>query len=105
MELEIQHTEEAGKSVITVRGEVDLYSSPRLREAVTKAAAKGNGDVLVDLKAVPYMDSSGVATLVEAFRAATGQKKQLVLISPSHAVLKVLQLSRLDTVFTIRDEV
>ncbi|MBX7257574.1 MAG: STAS domain-containing protein [Candidatus Hydrogenedentes bacterium] len=104
MELEIHQTEEGGKSVITVRGEVDLYSSPRLRDAVTKAAAKGNGDIHVDLKGVPYMDSSGVATLVEGFRAANDKKKQFVLLAPSQAVLKVLQLSRLDSVFVIRED-
>ena len=104
MELEIQQSERDGKTLITVRGEVDLYSSPKLREAVTKAAAKLDGDVHVDLRAVPYMDSSGVATLVEGYRAANDHKKKLVLLAPSHAVLKVLQLSRLDSVFTIRDE-
>jgi anti-sigma B factor antagonist len=101
MAIEISRTERDGKLVVTVQGEVDLYSSPELRTAVLKHTAKWRGDVWVDLRDVPYMDSSGVATLVEGYRAAKERQQAFVLVAPSQAVLKVLQLSRLDTVFTI----
>ncbi len=102
MALEIGRFDEDGKTVYTVQGEIDLYSSPELRTAILKHSAKWNGEIWIDLSGVPYMDSSGVATLVEGYRAANELRRKFVLIAPSQAVLKVLQLSRLDTVFVIR---
>ena len=101
--LEINTREMDGKYLITVSGEVDLYSSPELREAVTKAIPKAQEAVGVDLSDVAYMDSSGVATLVEGLRSASQGNTEFVLVAPSQSVVKVLQLSRLDSVFTMRD--
>jgi len=105
MALEIERREDGGKCRLVVSGEVDLYSSPELRRAVTQAIAETRGRVEVDLSGVDYMDSSGVATLVEGLRNAAQQITQFVLVAPSPAVNKVLQLSRLDTVFDIEDDV
>jgi len=97
-------TNESGETVlVAVNGEVDLYTSPDLRAAIAKAVQKARGTVEVDLGAVAYMDSSGVATLVEGLRAADKKDIQFALVSPSASVMKVLQLSRLDAVFTIKN--
>ena len=87
-----------------VQGEVDLYSSPELRNAVLKAVGKAEHGLALDLSEVPYMDSSGVATLVEGLKACKSKKKSFALLSPSQSVMKVLQLARLDTVFDIVEE-
>jgi anti-sigma B factor antagonist len=91
--------------IVKVKGEVDLYSSPALREAILKAVqgAKGPG-IAVDLSDVPYMDSSGVATLVEGLKASNQGKKQFTLLSPSAAVARVLELARLNSVFEIKGQ-
>lgn len=103
MALLIETDASADGYVIRVKGEVDLYSSPELREAITEAVPKAAKEVVVDLSEVPYMDSSGVATLVEGFRSAKAKNSGFVLLSPSNQVLKVLQLSKLDAVFEIRN--
>lgn len=92
-----------GRRVILVRGEVDLYSSPDLREAILAAASEEPGLLAVDLREVAYMDSSGVATLIEGYRSALTRESAFILVAPSQAVMKVLQLTRLDAVFDIRD--
>ena len=99
MALEISTTEIDGKCLIKVNGEIDLYSSPELRTALTKAVPNARNGVGIDLSEVAYMDSSGVATLVEGLRAASQSNRAFVLVAPSGPVMKVLQLSRLDTVF------
>ena len=104
MALRIETTETDGGQAIKVEGEVDLSSSPELRTAILKATAKGKGTVAVDLSRVPYMDSSGVATLVEGLKSVCQEGADFILVAPSAAVMKVLQLSRLDTVFDIREE-
>lgn len=105
MPLKITQTEQDGRYVIKVAGEVDLYSSPELRSAVVKAIPATEGAVCVDLSEVPYMDSSGVATLVEGLKTAGHAKRAFILLSPSTSVMKVLQLSRLDSVFQIEQKV
>lgn len=103
MAMEVDRQDQDGRCRIRVKGEIDLYSSPDLRAAITAAVPHSRNGVVVDLSGVEYMDSSGVATLVEGLRAAMEKNISYVLLSPSPSVLKVLQLSRLDTVFTIRD--
>jgi len=104
MELEIETKERDGACVVVVEGEVDLNTSPKLRTVLTKQVPRNVRAVEVDLTAVPYMDSSGVATLIEGLRAAVSNDAEFALIAPSAAVLKVLKLSRLDSVFTIRED-
>lgn len=103
MALEISKEPGDQAYVIAVQGEVDLYSSPDLRKAIHEGQDHASGTLAVDLSGVAYMDSSGVATLVEGLRAMNKTKSEFVLLQPSNPVMKVLQLSRLDTVFEIRD--
>ncbi|MBM3290933.1 MAG: STAS domain-containing protein [Candidatus Hydrogenedentes bacterium] len=101
--MELSRADKDGKCTIAVKGEIDLYSSPDLRSAITKAIPDASAVLHIHLAAVEYMDSSGVATLVEGLRACMERSVAFVLLAPSQPVLKVLQLSRLDTVFTIKD--
>jgi anti-sigma B factor antagonist len=103
MAMELEQVERDGAPVIRVTGEVDLYSSPKLREALLKTIPKAQNEVSLDLTGVTYMDSSGVATLVEGLKASGQKNARFVLLSPSPAVMKVLQLSRLDSVFDIKE--
>jgi anti-sigma B factor antagonist len=103
MSLEIDSRGNGGSTRITVRGEVDLYTSPDLRSAIMDAVPEAPVGVELDLGGVEYMDSSGVATLVEGFKRARELDKAFVLVGPSRAVTKVLELTRLDSVFEIRE--
>ena len=102
--MNIQTTRTETETIIAVEGEVDLYSSPELRKAVLKAVPKSDGGLAIDLGGVSYMDSSGVATLVEGLRSAKKHDKSFVLVTPSSAVMKVLELARLDRVFDVRTD-
>ena len=92
--------EEADAVVAAFSGDVDLESSPRARELLL-GLVRGGRKVLVDLSAVDYIDSSGVASLIEAFQAARRGGTGFALVAPNPAALRVLQLARLDRVFTI----
>ena len=102
MSLEINVTENNESILIAVSGEIDLYTSPELRSAILKSL-KSKNDLSLDLANVAYMDSSGVATLVEAMQSSAKNGSSFVLVSPSNAVMKVLQLARLDSVFNIQE--
>ncbi len=92
--------EEAGFVIVGVSGEVDLSWSSDVRKAVLAALRKAN-KVLVDLSQVSYIDSSGVAALVEGFQTARGESKNFALLAISEPVRAVLELARLDQVFPI----
>jgi anti-sigma B factor antagonist len=85
--------------LVRVGGEVDLSWSQQVRDAIL--AALRSGDVGVELSQVGYIDSSGIAALVEGFQTARGQGKRFALIAASDPVLAVLQLARLDKVFPL----
>ena len=103
MALDLEQKELNGQIVIEAKGDVDLYSSPKLRDNILKAIPKTETTLGIDLSAVGYMDSSGVATLVEGLKLAGKKKKTFKLLAPSDSVMKVLTLSRLDAVFTIAE--
>ena len=90
--------------VVSLDGEVDLATSPAARELILKALDSGQ-NVLVDLSRVSYIDSSGVASLVEGFQTARKKQLRFGLVAVSEAVMSVLKLARLDGVFIIHDSV
>jgi anti-sigma B factor antagonist len=98
----MQHTlrEEQGALVIAFEGDVDLEHSPKARDVLLEGIGQGK-NVLVDMSGVTYIDSSGVASLVEAFQRAKTQGSSFVLVEVSPAALRVLELARLDRVFVI----
>jgi len=75
----------------------------RPRPAKSCSTAWGTSTLLVDLSAVTYIDSSGIASLVESFQKARKAGGHFALVAVSGSVLSVLQLSRLDKVFTMYD--
>ncbi|GAA0714491.1 STAS domain-containing protein [Dokdonella soli] len=89
-----------GYVLVRLSGEVDLSWSQAVRRAVLDALA-GDSPVGVDLSAVSYIDSSGIAALVEGFQRARTRGSRFVLVAVSDAVRAVLELARLDRVFLL----
>ena len=85
--------------VVKLGGDIDMHVSPEARQAILRCI-HDNHPVIVDRAAVGYIDSSGIATLVEGLQAAKAKRLEFALFGASAAALRVLKLSRLDTVFT-----
>ena len=96
---------EDGIVVVSPVGEVDLASSPALRTRLIEIISETPKKLILDLSRVPYMDSSGVATLVEALQQSRRQSTVLLLASLQDRVKSVFEIARLDTVFDIRADV
>ena len=86
--------------VVAFDGDVDLKTSPDARKMLLECVGRQR-PVLVDLSRVHYIDSSGVASLVEAYQKARKAGQRFVLAAVSEGALRVLQLARMDKVFTI----
>jgi len=95
--------EQGNVLVVSLKGEVDLDNSPRAREILLDCVGRGQ-QVFVDLSGVTYIDSSGIASLVEAFQISRQKSSGFALVSVNPAALRVLELARLDRVFTIHDD-
>jgi anti-sigma B factor antagonist len=93
---------ERGALVIAFEGDVDLEHSPKARQVLLDGIEKGKS-IFVDMSGVTYIDSSGVASLVEAFQLAKRRGLGFALVEVSAAARRVLQLARLDKVFVIHD--
>jgi anti-sigma B factor antagonist len=87
-------------TIVHLSGEVDLSHSPAAREAILDSLQQQR-NLLVELSEVSYIDSSGVASLVEGFQVARRKRLDFALIGVSDAALSVLRLARLDQVFPI----
>jgi anti-sigma B factor antagonist len=99
-----------GVSVFAVIGELDLETSPQLRHSLQSAIEEGASGLLVDLTDCEFIDSTGLAVLVAAWRAMdedNGSRKGLILCCPDEQVGRLLKLTGLDQTIEIlprRDE-
>lgn len=95
--------EENGKLVVALEGEIDLDRAPEVRRLLLDCTSRGR-DVLVDLSAISYIDSSGIASLVEALQSADRGGIAFGLVAVSPEARRVFELARLDQVFTIHPD-
>jgi anti-sigma B factor antagonist len=98
-------TRQAGPfTVVALCGDVDLHYSPQARKQILQHLQQQQ-HVLVDLSKVSYIDSSGIASLVEGFQLARNRQLRFGLVGVSHTAMQVLALARLDSVFPIKNSV
>jgi anti-sigma B factor antagonist len=93
---------DAAHTVVDLEGTIDLQNSPALRTALfDKLAATSR--LALNMSGVRYIDSSGIATLIEVFKKARGLKKDFVLFGLGPSVYSVLKLTNLLGVFRVFD--
>jgi anti-sigma B factor antagonist len=91
--------------IIDLSGDIDLGNTPAVRKVLLREVKENRAPrVVINLSKVRYIDSSGVASLVEALKASRDVGSRLILIGLSTSVREVLQLSRLLKIFEIYDK-
>jgi anti-sigma B factor antagonist len=91
----------AGVYIVTLKGDVDMSTSPQVRDALVPLWRKDVQRIVVDLAQVPYMDSSGIATLIEALKSSQKHGFRLVLAGLTPAVEAAFELAHLRDIFEI----
>ena len=99
--MKIQMTCQGDLHILELVGELDYHSSPELREKLNELATKQAPKILVNLKGVDYMDSSGIATFVEAFQKAKRYQGRLILAELTETVRGVFEIAKLESIFEI----
>ncbi len=96
--MEVKSFEKEGVLVFQVDGEINISSSPELKKQFEKQTSK---KVVVDLLKVAYIDSSGLATLVEILKRTKSQSGSLVLSGLSDKVKSLFEITKLDKLFQV----
>ena len=105
MALTIASREVNGVTVLDLSGRITLgEGSVQLRDAIRGLISKGQKNILLNLAEVNYIDSSGLGELVSAFTTAKNQQAEVKLLKLTKKVHDLLQLTKLYTVFDIKDD-
>ncbi|MFB4316522.1 STAS domain-containing protein [Actinomadura sp. 21ATH] len=106
MELNVSTASQGGHALVTASGELDLYTAPRLQTALAGLLREEQIDrIVVDLSGVDFCDSTGMNVLLSAMKRLKERGGTLELAAPRTAVKRILQVTGLDTVFTIVEAV
>ena len=102
-------TEQLGEDayVISLAGEVDLYTAPEFKQQLLDVIAKGAKDVVVDFTRTTFIDSTTLGVLVGGVKRLRAQDGRLALVCSDRNITKIFEITGLDRVFTIyptRDE-
>ena len=91
-------------TIVTISGEIDLYTAPRLHSELAAVLADGMpARVVIDMSGVDFCDSTGMNVLLSCLRRVRERGGELEIASPKPAVRKILQVTGLDSVFTLVD--
>ena len=99
--IEIAQQENDGVVTLSLKGYMDMNSSPEVREALTRYFDKQSKAIIVDLSEVPYIDSSGIATLVEGLQWSHNSKNKFRLVGLTPTVKDIFEIARLLQVFEV----
>ena len=92
-------------NVLPLEGEIDLHVSPRVTAALATMIEKKPTRLVVDLSAVTYIDSSGLAALIEGMQNVDAYGGKFILVGLQDNVKPIFEIARLDRVFIIFPDV
>jgi anti-sigma B factor antagonist len=101
MDLALENTRSGPWAVVRVEGELDLHTSPQLRDHVLTLTDQPNVSIALDLSRVDFMDSSSLGILVTCLKRVRERDGRLVLAGVTGSPLKVFALTGLDRVFDL----
>lgn len=105
MDLTLSTRESAGRTVVSVGGEIDVYSAPKLRDVIAERVAEGSYHLVLDLEEVEFIDSTGLGVLVGGLKKVRTHDGSLEVVCTQDRVLKVFRITGLEKVFVIHDSV
>ncbi|BDU50643.1 STAS domain-containing protein [Haliovirga abyssi] len=89
------------KAIYIPTEEIEVYNASEIREELSEMIDNGVKEIIIDLRNVEYVDSSGLGVLVSTMKRLKKINGKMILLSPKNAIKQVLELTSLDKVFTI----
>jgi len=88
-------------SILRINGKIIGEASNTLKHEIDEQKRNGAGNIILDLSAVPLMDSTALGKIIKALASLKKEGMRLVLLNPQEAVSNVLRITRLDTIFEV----
>ncbi|WP_460515035.1 STAS domain-containing protein [Flindersiella endophytica] len=105
MDLSLSNRSEGNHMVVEVGGEIDVYTAPRLREKMVELVNAGHYNLVVDMEAVDFLDSTGLGVLVGGLKRVRSHDGSLQIVCTQERLLKIFRITGLTKVFPIHDSV
>lgn len=105
MELGLDTSKVGDYAVVDVKGEIDVYTAPKLREKLIELVSEGSYKVIVNLEGVDFLDSTGLGVLVGALKRVKAHDGSLALVCTQDKILKIFKITGLTKVFPIHPSV
>ena len=101
MDLTLATREVGETTVVAVGGEIDVYTAPKLRDKITELVGAGTYDIVIDLEAVEFLDSTGLGVIVGGLKKVRAHDGSLRLVCTQDRLLKIFRITGLAKVFDI----
>lgn len=89
------------RHVVAVRGEIDLFTAPELKQKLTEAIEGGKSRLVVDLSETTFLDSTALGVLIGAVKRLRSREGALVIVNTDQNIAKTFEITGLDQIFTI----
>ena len=96
-----QESLDAERHVVSVRGEIDLFTAPDLKSALSEAIESGHTRIVVDLTDTTFLDSTALGVLIGAVKRLRSRDGALVIVNVDQNIAKTFEITGLDQIFTI----
>ncbi|MBC7630286.1 STAS domain-containing protein [Aeromicrobium sp.] len=105
MELALTSRTVEAFEIIEVGGEIDVYTAPKLREAIVAAVDAGHTKLIIDVQRVDFLDSTGLGVLVGALKRVRADGGSLDIVCTQERILKIFEITGLDKVFGLHSSI
>ena len=103
MDLSLQTREVDSRTIVSVGGEIDVYTAPKLREHLIDLVSAGSYHLIIDMESVDFLDSTGLGVLVGGLKKVRAHDGSMELICSQDRLLKIFRITGLAKVFVIHD--
>jgi anti-sigma B factor antagonist len=101
MDLDVETSLRGKATVLTLRGEIDVYSAPRLRQAIVDVVDGGAQHLVVDMEKVDFLDSTGLGVMVEGLKRIKGREGTLSVVATQDKIVKIFDITGLNKAFAM----
>jgi len=102
-----EHPIDGERHVLAVRGEIDLFTAPELKQVLAESIEAGRVRIIVDLTETTFLDSTALGVLIGAVKRLRSREGSLAIVNIDENIAKTFEITGLDQIFTIvptRDE-
>jgi anti-sigma B factor antagonist len=101
MNLDLETSKQGGTNIVSLRGEIDVYTAPRLRQALIDLVEGGAKDIVVDMDRVDFLDSTGLGVLVGGLKRVKSNEGEMKLVVTQDRIMKIFDITGLAKVFPV----